>query len=156
MELDLQLDRYVPTLKIRRQEGIRQVFDPLRQQWLVLQPEEFVRQLLIQYLIQARGYNRNRLAVERGLRVNSLQKRTDLLVYDRQMQPFLLVECKAPEVPLTEDVFRQAGIYNLPLRVPYVLISNGRQSYCCRLDYEDRRCEFLCEVPEFAGREKGG
>lgn len=149
MELDLQLDRFTPQLQIRRLEGMRQVYDPLRKQWLVLQPEEFVRQLLLRYLIQDCGYNHNRIAVERGLTVNRMDRRFDILIYQNEMRPWLLVECKAPEVELDATTFWQVASYNLTLQVDYLLVSNGRKSYCCAMDYEKRTWNFLSEMPEF-------
>ncbi len=149
MQLDLDLDRFLPHLRLRRLGNQRQVFDPIRGRWLVLQPEEFVRQLLVQYLLHGKGYNRNRISIERGLQVNGLSKRCDVLVYDPAMQPYLLVECKAPEVELTEATFRQIATYNLCLRVRYLLVTNGRTAYCCALDYERQSFRFLEGLPEY-------
>nr|WP_256534144.1 type I restriction enzyme HsdR N-terminal domain-containing protein [Lewinella sp. JB7] len=125
------------------------VFDDVRKKWLVLQPEEFVRQLLLHFLIGDMKYNRNRITVERGVRVNDDPRRTDILVFDRDMRPFLLVECKAPRVPLSTDTFRQAAHYNGPLRVPYLMISNGRESYVAAIDYAAEDYRFLPSVPEW-------
>lgn len=121
----------------------------LRKKWLVLQPEEFVRQLLLQFLIRDMRYNRNRITVERGLDVNGAPKRTDILVFNDIMQPFLLIECKAPKVPLATDTFRQAAHYNGPLKVPYLMISNGRASYVAQIDFKREDYRFLPMVPEW-------
>ncbi|THH42092.1 type I restriction enzyme HsdR N-terminal domain-containing protein [Neolewinella litorea] len=121
----------------------------IRKKWLVLQPEEFVRQLLLHFLIKDMKYNRNRITVERGVAVNGEPRRTDILVFDQQMRPFLLIECKAPKVPLTTDVFRQAAHYNGPLRVPYLMISNGRESYVAAIDYEAQDYQLLLQIPEW-------
>lgn len=125
------------------------VFGMIRKKWLVLQPEEFVRQLLLQFLIGDMRYNRNRITVERGVTVNSEARRTDILVFDADMRPFLLVECKAPKIPLTTDVFRQAANYNGPIKVPYLMISNGRESYLAEIDYANKEYRFLTAVPEW-------
>ena len=125
------------------------VLGEVRKKWLVLLPEEFVRQLLLQFLIRDMKYNRNRITVERGVAVNGDPKRTDILVFDNDMRPFLLIECKAPKVPLTTDTFRQAAHYNGPLQVPYLMISNGRQSYVARIDYKAEDYRFLPAVPEW-------
>lgn len=149
MELDFQLERFVPQLQLRRQEGVRHIYDPIRKQWLVLQPEEFVRQLLLQFLIHDCGYKRNRLAVERGLTVNRMSRRCDILVYQDDMRPWLLVECKAPEIRLDDATFWQIATYNLALQVDYLLVSNGRQSFCCAMHYESQSWKFLPAMPKF-------
>lgn len=147
MRLDLDLLRYRHRLDLRERGGKRFVFGALRRKELVLTPEELVRQLLVHYLEENRQYPRNRIAVEKLVRVNGLPKRCDLLVFDAETLPYLLVECKRADVPLTDAVFAQIARYNLPLRVPYLLVTNGRDTYCCAMDYERQRFTFLAEVP---------
>ncbi|WP_245911550.1 type I restriction enzyme HsdR N-terminal domain-containing protein [Neolewinella xylanilytica] len=147
--LDLRLERFTPRLNLRTEGNRRMVMGEIRRKWLVLQPEEFVRQLLIHFLIQDMRYNRNRITVERGVKVQGDPRRTDILVFDQQMRPFLLIECKAPSVPLRTDVFRQAAHYNGPLRVPYLMVSNGRESYVAAIDYAAESYRFLPMVPEW-------
>ncbi len=149
MNIDLGLMRFKDLLKIKRENGKRLIFDPIRRKWLVLQPEEMIRQLVLHFLLEEKHYNIARINLEKGLKVNDLGKRFDLLVYDQGLQPFLLVECKAPQVAINQDVFRQASWYNLPLKVRYLLVTNGIDAYCCALDYENQRHEFLEEVPDF-------
>lgn len=115
----------------------------------MLQPEEFVRQLLLHFLIEDMRYNRNRITVERGIAVNGAPKRTDILVFDGDMRPFLLVECKAPSIPLATDTFRQAANYNGPLRTPFLMISNGRDSYVTAIDFATESYRYLASVPEW-------
>ena len=147
--LDLRLERFSTHLSVKVNGNQRMVRGEIRKKWLVLQPEEFVRQLLLHFLIRDMRYNRNRITVERGVAVNGEPKRTDILVFDQDMRPFLLVECKAPQVPLTTDVFRQAAHYNGPLRVPYLMISNGRESYVAAIDYTAQDYRLLRRVPEW-------
>ncbi len=147
--IDLRLDRFSSKLSIKVDGNRRMVLGEIRKKWLVLQPEEFVRQLLLHFLINDMRYNRNRITVERGIAVNGDPKRTDILVFDRDMRPFLLVECKAPKVPLSTDTFQQAAHYNGPLRVPYLMISNGRESYIAAIDYAAEEYRFLPAVPEW-------
>lgn len=149
MNIDLGLMRFKDLLKIKRENDKRLIFDPIRRKWLVLQPEEMIRQLVLHFLVEEKHYNIARINLEKGLKVNDLGKRFDLLVYDQGLQPFLLVECKAPQVAINQDVFRQASWYNLPLKVRYLLVTNGIDAYCCALDYENQRHEFLGEVPDF-------
>ncbi|CAH1000485.1 hypothetical protein LEM8419_01638 [Neolewinella maritima] len=147
--IDLRLERFSDYLSIRLEGDRRMVLGDIRKKWLVLQPEEFVRQLLLQFLIRDMKYNRNRITVERGVAVNGDPKRTDILVFDNDMRPFLLVECKAPKVPLSTDTFRQVAHYNGPLQVPFLMISNGRESYVARIDYSTESYHFLPAVPEW-------
>ncbi len=125
------------------------IFDPIRRKLLVLAPEEFVRQLLIQYLIQVKSYNPNRISVEKKVVFNQMPKRCDVLIYDKQMIPLMLVECKAAEVPITLAAFEQIARYNTPLRVPYLLVTNGLDTYCCEMDYKKETFTFLAEIPDF-------
>ena len=147
--LDLRLDRFGPFLGVRQAGDRREVRCEIRRRWLVLQPEEFVRQLLLHFFVRDMRYNRNRITVERGLNVHDEARRTDILVFTPDMRPFLLVECKAPRVPLSTATFRQAANYNGPLRVPYLMISNGRASYVAEIDYAAEDYRFLDAVPEY-------
>ncbi|WP_232826402.1 type I restriction enzyme HsdR N-terminal domain-containing protein [Lewinella sp. IMCC34183] len=147
--IDLRLERFSSYLTVKVSGNQRMVRDEIRKKWLVLQPEEFVRQLLLHFLIRDMRYNRNRITVERGVAVNGEPRRTDILVFDQDMRPFLLIECKAPKVPLTTDVFRQAANYNGPLRVPYLMISNGRESYVAAIDYTAEDYRLMRHVPEW-------
>ncbi|KAA3631131.1 MAG: restriction endonuclease subunit R, partial [Bacteroidetes bacterium] len=115
--IPLDLTPYKSELRLKKEDGKVYVFDLIRSKWLVLLPEELVRQLLILYLIREKRYSKNFIAVEKGLKVNDLDKRFDLLVYNADTQPFMLVECKAPSVKITQDVFRQMAIYNMAFRV---------------------------------------
>ena len=147
--LDLSLSQHQSSLKIKQEGGKRYIWGEIRAQWLVLQPEEMVRQLLIHHFIQVHGVNKNRIAVERGLKVGELKKRCDILIYQQDMSPWLLVECKAHSVPLNQAVFRQIAWYNMPLQVPYLLVCNGHQSYCCAVDLMEKDFTFLNHLPVF-------
>ena len=150
--LQLNLLQYQDKLVLKKEDGKVKVFDPIQNRFMVKGPEEVVRQLTIQYLIDRKNYNKNRIAVEKMLTINGLLKRFDILVYDRNTEPFLLVECKAPNVPISEDTFRQIAVYNMVLKVRYLLVTNGVDSFCCRMDYEQQSFEFINEVPSFAER----
>lgn len=149
--LNIDFLKFQEELVFKKMEGAVKIYDPVRNNYFVNGPEEVVRQLVIQYLIKERQYNKNRMAIEKMLRVNGLQKRFDILVYDKNTMPFLLVECKAPTVPITEDVFRQIAAYNTSLQVNFLLVTNGINSYCCEMDYQQQSFEFIGEVPSFAG-----
>lgn len=147
--IDLDLMQYKNLLQVREIGGKSHLFDPLRKKWLVLQPEELVRQLFVQYLLRERGYNITRIKIEKSLKVNDLNRRCDLLAYDSAIRPFLMVECKAPRVDISQKTFRQIAWYNLPMQVPYLAVTNGRQTYCCAMNYEERRYDYLEEIPVF-------
>lgn len=147
--INLQLQRFSSQLNVKLEGNKKMVFGMIRKKWFVLQPEEFVRQLLLHFLISDMRYNRNRITVERGVTINSEGKRTDILVFDQDMRPFLLIECKAPKVPLKTGVFRQAANYNGAIKVPYLMISNGLESYVAEIDYQAEQYRFLDAVPEW-------
>jgi len=147
--IELGLMRFQSRLQVKRIDGKRCLYDEVRKKWLVLQPEEMVRQLIVYYLLEEKGYNRNRISMEKGLKVNTLHRRFDLLVYDMNMQPFLLIECKAPQVAVSQEVFHQVAAYNSSLKVPYVMVSNGMTTYCCAINHEKEEFRFLEEVPDF-------
>jgi hypothetical protein len=149
MKLQLNLLELSDQLRTERSGGKTHIWDPLRRKQLVLTPEEMVRQLLIYHLIHLEKYNANRISVEKMLKVNSLTKRCDLLIYDQHFLPWMLVECKAPSVKISEATFRQIAIYNLPLRVPYLLVCNGPETYCCAMDYERSTYQYLHALPSF-------
>ncbi|MEM6396179.1 MAG: type I restriction enzyme HsdR N-terminal domain-containing protein [Bacteroidota bacterium] len=147
--INLRLDRFVDQLNVKVENNQRMVRCLLRRKWLVLQPEEFVRQLLLHFFIEDMRYNRNRITVERGLQAEGRDRRTDILIFDKRMRPWMLVECKAPKQRLSDLTFQQASTYNNPLQAPYMMISNGRQSYVCEVDYEEERYRFLEAPPEY-------
>lgn len=151
MDLSLSLERFAPQLRIRREGNKRMVFDVLRGKWLVLQPEEFIRRLFIHYLLEELAYPRSFIATERGLAVNEREKRCDLLILDPDMRPWMLVECKSPDIPLTEDTTWQATIYNQSLQVQFMVLTNGPTTRCCAmLDYEAGNWVYLDRLPAFA------
>lgn len=112
-------------LRMRKHQQVLQVFDEFRKKWLQLSPEEFVRQQLLHYLVHTCKYPASAIAIEKALQLNDTTKRFDIVVYNKQLQPFLVVECKAPYITLEQAVLEQALRYNLILKAPYVMISNG-------------------------------
>ena len=147
MNIQLDLLKYQPQLKVKKEEGKRFIYCSIRKKMLLLQPEELVRQLTIEYLIQDKNYKKNSIHVERGLTVNGLYRRLDIIIYDENVTPFLLVECKRPKVKLSQAVFDQIARYNLTLKVQYLLVTNGIDTFCCQMNYEDQSYRFLPEIP---------
>jgi hypothetical protein len=126
------------------------IFDFIRKKYVVLTPEEWVRQHLLQFLVNERKFPQSLLSVEKKVMVNRLYRRTDIVVYSNSLQPLMVVECKAPSVTLDQLAFDQAARYNMTLGVSYFLISNGHLTHCCRVDHETRSYVFLKEVPMYA------
>lgn len=126
------------------------VFDPIRRKWVALLPEEWVRQHFIHHLIHDQGCPASLIAVETALVLNELRKRADVLVHDRNGRPVALVECKAPDVKITQATFEQAARYNAVFKVAYLIITNGLQHYCCVVDHETAAVKFLVEIPAYA------
>jgi hypothetical protein len=136
-------------IKWREQNGRRQIFDFLRRKWVALTPEEWVRQHFVHFLIEQKGYPKGLLANEVELRVGEKKLRCDSLLYDKAMQPQMIIEYKAPDVEITQQVFDQISVYNRLLHVDYLVISNGLQHFCCRMDYEKHSWALLPEIPSY-------
>lgn len=135
--------------KITENDGKRQIFDILRKCYVALTPEEWVRQHFVHYLIDHKGYSKALMGNEVSILLNNTKRRCDTVVYDRSMRPRVIVEYKAPSVRITKEVFAQISRYNLILKVDYLIVSNGIQHYCCKMDYTDNTFVFLQEVPEY-------
>lgn len=131
----MDLSLYLGSLRIDNNK----IFDPVRKKWLVIQPEELVRQSLLLYLIEEKKIPINRIAVEKTIRVHQQTRRFDMVYYDRQGHPVLLVECKSPSVALTSEVLEQAVWYNFEVKAPYLLLSNGKNTIWYRIMYEEKR-----------------
>jgi len=137
--------------KLSEQEGVIYVFDELRKKKLVLTPEEWVRQHFIQFLILQKKYPKTLIKLEGGLKLNQLQKRTDILIFNKEGKADVLVECKATTVKIDQKVFDQAARYNMIHQVNYLLVSNGLVHYCCKMDYANQTYTFLEELPAYQG-----
>ena len=147
--ISLDLLSFQPFLKIKKEDGQQFIFCPIRNKYLVLQPEELVRQLLLLFFIKEKKYAKSRIAVEKLLIINDLRRRFDILIYDKHTKPFLLIECKAPKVKITQSAFEQVAQYNLALQVPYLVVSNGLTTFCCKMNYKTQSYDFLTEIPFF-------
>ena len=126
------------------------VFDTLRRKYVALTPEEWVRQHFVHFLIGEKGYPPTLLANEVSLKVGEKKLRADTVLYDRDLRPRMIVEYKAPTIALTQKVFEQIATYNLLLHVDFIVVSNGLEHYCCRMDYERGGYEFLKEIPDYS------
>ncbi len=126
----ISLDYSNISLKLKQDEGKTKVWDPIRKKWLVLTPEEHVRQYMVAFMIATINYPAAMLSVEKLVRVGALNKRFDIVVYNRDHKPWLLVECKAPEVPVTEKTLHQLLSYQQTIQCDYWLLTNGHQTFC--------------------------
>ena len=136
-------------IKLREQAGKMKIFDFLRCKYVALTPEEWVRQHFVHFLAEHKGYPKGLLANEVELRVGEKKLRCDTILYNNTLQPQMIIEYKAPQVEITQQVFNQITVYNHLLHVDYLVISNGLQHYCCKMDYEQQSYTFLQDIPDY-------
>jgi len=136
-------------LKIKSKENKQYIFDIIRKKDVVLTPEEWVRQHILHFLITIKGYPKSIIAVEKQLTINTLKKRFDILVFNTNGLPKIIIECKAPKVKITQEAFDQIARYNLKLNANYLMVSNGLTHYFCKLDTANERYVFLEDLPEY-------
>ncbi len=143
----LNLPTYSFNLKSER--GKDWIFDSFRRRWVVLTPEEWVRQNMAQYLVNELGYPGSLILLEGKITLNKLVKRCDILVYDRGGKPVILGECKSPDVKINQKVFDQISRYNITLGIRLLLITNGIEHFCLEISPEDNTSVFLPGIPHF-------
>jgi hypothetical protein len=143
----LNLPQY--PIKIKEEGGKQFIFDSIRKKYLLLTPEEWVRQNFIQYLIQEKDFKASLIAIEIGLKLNELKKRADIVIYDENAHPTVLIECKAPKVKIKQETFEQISRYNMVFKVPYLVVTNGLNHYCAKINYKENSYEFLTGIPRF-------
>lgn len=136
-------------IKVSEKDGKRLIFDELRRRYVALTPEEWVRQHFVHYLIGHLGYPAGLLANEVELKIGDKRLRCDSILFDKQAHPQMIIEYKAPNIQLTQRVFSQISAYNLLLHVDYLIVSNGMQHICCRMDYTNNTYHFLQEIPTY-------
>ncbi|MDO4160831.1 MAG: type I restriction enzyme HsdR N-terminal domain-containing protein [Prevotellaceae bacterium] len=141
----LNLPQY--EIKITEINGHAAIFDILRRKYVNLTPEEWVRQHFIHFLIEHKDYPAALLANEVELQCGDKRLRCDSVLYGSDMKPKMIMEYKAPDVAITQKVFTQISAYNMLLHVDYLVVSNGLQHYCCKINYEKRSCQFLEDIP---------
>ena len=143
----LNLPQY--EINITEKDGKRMIFDFLRRKFVALTPEEWVRQHFTHYLVEHKGYPKALLGNEVELQIGDKKLRCDTILYNKEAQPRMIIEYKAPTVKLQQKTFDQISAYNLLLRVDYLIISNGLEHYCCQMDYEQRQYRFLPDIPDY-------
>ncbi len=144
--VELNLPEFEYKVK-KREDGSWTIWDRLRERWVALTPEEWVRQHFVEWLITEKGFPAALMGNEMSLTQNGISRRCDTVVGDRTGQPLVIVEYKAPSVSITQKVFDQIVRYNMVLKARYLIVSNGLEHYCCYIDYEKNSYQFLEEIP---------
>ena len=146
----LQLNLPAYNFRIKKLDEKLLIFDSQRKRYVSLTPEEWVRQHFIRFLIEEKGYPAAYLAIEKQLNMNGMKKRCDAILYNKHALPILIIELKAPNIPITQATFDQVAVYNSKLKVDFFIISNGLVHYCCRVNTKTAQYEFFSEIPDFA------
>ena len=137
------------TFRLKNSKNKRLIFDEIRKKFMVLQPEEWVRQHCVRYLIKEKKYPKSLINVEKELRVNNLKKRYDIVVFNSDGSIHLVVECKSPSININQVTLAQISRYNLALEASYLTITNGLNHYYCTMDFKNERYQFLKDIPEY-------
>ncbi|CAN5242824.1 type I restriction enzyme HsdR N-terminal domain-containing protein [soil metagenome] len=146
-----QLNLPAYDFKVKKSEGKVWIFDSMRKKYVVLTPEEWVRQHFVNFLVQEHHYPKSLFRIEGGLTYNKLLKRSDILIYNREGKPWLLVECKSPTIKMSQRAFNQIAIYNMTIGAKYLAVTNGMVHYCCEAPMPGQEGKFLDDFPEFIG-----
>lgn len=142
----LNLPEYA--FKFKQEKAAIQIFDNIRKKYVVLTPEEWVRQNFINFLIAEKNFPSALFKIESGMKLNKLQKRTDAVIY-KNTKPVAILECKAPGVAITQETFNQVSRYNLTCKAKYLIVTNGLQHFCCEINLKEKSYNFLKEVPAY-------
>jgi hypothetical protein len=145
--IKLNLPTY--NFKFKSKENKTLIFDKLRKKYMVLTPEEWVRQHFVHFLIDKKNYPTSLIALEKQLTINNRKKRTDILVFNTEGTPEIIVECKAPTIKVTQDTFDQIARYNLKLKANFLIVTNGLEHFYCKMDFENETYIFLKEIPDY-------
>lgn len=146
--MNISIDLTGASLKLRKADDLTQVYDPIRKKWIILTPEEHVRQYILVYFLATLAYPQSLIAVEKAIQVGTKTKRFDIVVYDRNHKPWMLVECKSPDVPVSRETFMQLLSYHTTLQTKYWVLTNGHQTFCANAaNVTD--IEWLSSLPSF-------
>ncbi len=144
---ELNFPKFV--FRFKNSENKVSIFDVIRKKFMVLQPEEWVRQHCVHYLIEVKKYPISLINVEKELKVNDLKKRYDIVVFNTDGSIHLIVECKAPKIEIKQNTFDQIARYNLALNATYLMVTNGINHYYCNMDFEAEKYHFLKDIPDY-------
>jgi predicted type IV restriction endonuclease len=137
------------SFRFKNSENKMSIFDAVRKKFIILTPEEWVRQHVLQFLTLDKKYPLALINVEKVLKVNGLRKRYDIVVYNSDGTIFLLIECKAPAVTISQATFDQIAQYNMTLQSNYLMVTNGLNHYFCQMDFSNEQYQFLPELPQY-------
>ncbi|PZR19578.1 MAG: restriction endonuclease subunit R [Flavobacterium psychrophilum] len=137
------------TFRFKNSENKVAIFDEIRKKFIILTPEEWVRQHVVRFLLEEKKYPKSHVNVEKIVKINGLNKRYDIVVFNPDGSILLLVECKAPGVTISQNTFDQIARYNMSLNAVYMMVSNGLNHYFCQMDYEEEKYSFLQDLPEY-------
>ena len=135
--------------RFKNSENKVAIFDDIRKKFIVLTPEEWVRQHVVHFLLTAKNFPKSQVNVEKIVKINGMNKRYDIVVYRPDGSIYLIVECKAPSVPISQNTFDQIARYNLTLNAGYLMVTNGLNHYFCQMDNEAERYIFLRDIPPY-------
>ncbi len=144
---ELSLPSY--EFRLKKDEGQLRIFDEIRKKYVALTPEEWVRQHFIMFLVNQKSVPAGLIILEKQIKMNKMARRPDILVHDKQGVPIMIVECKAPEIEISQDTFDQIARYNSVLKVPFLVVTNGMSHYCCEMYYNKNTYRFLQDIPEY-------
>jgi len=136
--------------RFKNSENKVQIFDVIRKKFVLLQPEEWVRQHVVHHLLSDKNYPKSLINVEKQVKLNSMIKRYDIVVYNSDASIEILVECKAPEIKITQTVFDQIARYNMQLKANYLMVTNGQDHFYCKMDLQEEKYTFLHHIPDFS------
>ncbi len=146
--LELHFPSY--SFRFKSSENKISIFDVIRKKFVILTPEEWVRQHVVQFLMSEKNFPKSHINVEKVLLLNNTRKRYDLVIFNPDGSIHLIVECKAPHININQETFDQIARYNLSLKATYLMVTNGLHHYYCRLDYEHKKYIFLEEIPNYS------
>lgn len=137
------------SFRFKNSENKVAIFDEIRKKFVILTPEEWVRQNVVRFLLEEKKYPKSYINVEKLIKINDLSKRYDIVVFQPNGEIFLLIECKAPEVKISQQTFDQIARYNLVLKAKHLMITNGLNHYFCQMDFENEKYSFLRDLPNY-------
>jgi hypothetical protein len=144
-----KLNFYSYSFRFKNSENKVSIFDDIRKKFIILTPEEWVRQHVIQYLLEEKKYPISHINVEKVLKVNGLRKRYDVVVYNSDGSIYILIECKAPAIKIAQATFDQIARYNMTMNAQFLMVTNGLNHYFCKMDFENEKYQFLAELPNY-------
>lgn len=146
----LNFDRY--TFRFKNSENKPAIFDEIRKKFVILTPEEWVRQHVVHYLMTDKKYPKSLINVEKILKINGMTRRYDVVVFNSDGSILILVECKAPHITISQQTFDQIARYNLTMQSDYLMITNGDNHYFCQMDYKNEQYNFLPDLPSYIAK----